>query len=140
MKKVVLMLALAAGLWAEQTFVDEVTGLMWQDNAVAAETKMSWPEAVDYCDALKLDGYDDWRLPSVKELYTIVDLYREDPALIPGFRYRASKDYWSATQTVGDRDDAWLVYFEDGQINHYSKTRNRNVRCVRKVHAKKVAK
>ena len=129
----ILLLCLALAAWADQTFTDKVTGLMWQDNAVSAETKMSWPEAVDYCDALKLDGYDDWRLPGVKELYTIVDLHREDPALIPGFRYRASKDYWSATQVVGDRDDAWLVYFEDGQINHYSKTRERNVRCVRRI-------
>ncbi len=136
-KMILLMLCLVPAAFAGQTYTDTRTGLMWQDNAVSAETKMSWPEAVDYCDALKLDGYDDWRLPNVKELYTIVDLRREDPALIPGFRYRASKDYWSATQVVGDRDDAWLVYFEDGQINHYSKTRERHVRCVRRIEQKK---
>lgn len=32
-----------------------------------------WPDAVDYCSELKLDGHDDWRLPSLAELEGLYD-------------------------------------------------------------------
>lgn len=32
---------------------------------------ITWPEAVEYCAALSLDGHDDWRLPTLAELETL---------------------------------------------------------------------
>lgn len=53
------------------TITDNVTGLMWQ--AVPISEKMNWEEAVEYCENLEFAGYDDWRLPSVKEGFSISD-------------------------------------------------------------------
>ncbi len=53
------------------TTVDNITNLMWQ--TIVIDEKMSWQEAMKYCENLKLAGYDDWRLPSVKELFSISD-------------------------------------------------------------------
>ena len=53
------------------TVIDNITGLIWQQ--IPTSEKMSWEEAEEYCENLELDGYDDWRLPTVKELFAIGD-------------------------------------------------------------------
>jgi len=51
------------------TITDNVIGLMWQQDP---GDKMTWGEAVENLDTFHLAGYDDWRLPTIKELYSIV--------------------------------------------------------------------
>jgi hypothetical protein len=51
------------------TVSDLVTGLMWQQDPGA---KMTYPQAVAGADSFNLAGYDDWRLPSIKELYSLI--------------------------------------------------------------------
>jgi len=52
--------------------IDNETGLMWptKDNG----SDISWPAAKEYCKAFKLGDYDDWRMPTQKELATLYDL------------------------------------------------------------------
>ena len=50
---------------------DNVTGLEWQQ--VTAPGTYTWQQAIDYCNNLSLGGKDDWRLPTIKELSTLVD-------------------------------------------------------------------
>ncbi len=59
------------------TITDLVTGLMWQ-KAVGA--KMSFGEALAGADTFSLAGYDDWRLPSIKELYSLILFSGIDPS------------------------------------------------------------
>ncbi len=51
------------------TVSDLVTGLMW--TADPGE-KITFAEAVRGAEACRVGGYDDWRLPSVKELYSLM--------------------------------------------------------------------
>lgn len=131
--RIIRLILIAASLYAGQTFIDMKNGLMWQDDGVTANAKMTWEEATEYCSGLKLAGYDDWRLPTVKELLTLVDYAREDPAAIRQIRYVRSEDYWTSVTDVSDRSDAWLVFFESGMVDNYDKTHRRHLRCVRKV-------
>ncbi len=123
--------ALLAVLAAADTYTDTKNGLMWQDNPAAMNLKGDWDEAMAYCKSLELGGFSDWRLPGVQELYTLVDINRDDPAITTSIKYSIGEDYWSSSVCVSDLSDAWLVYFEDGGVNHYAKSRDRHVRCVR---------
>ena len=59
------------------TITDNVTGLMWQKNP---GDKMTYDEAVNGAANFGLAGYSDWRLPSIKELYSLIIFSGEDPS------------------------------------------------------------
>lgn len=50
---------------------DPRTGLMWARSTAPMGT--SWLAALQYCENQPIGGYEDWRLPNIKELQTIVD-------------------------------------------------------------------
>ena len=51
------------------TVTDLNTGLMWQQNP---GDKMPWSDGMASADSFNLAGYDDWRLPTIKELYSLI--------------------------------------------------------------------
>lgn len=55
----------------DSTITDLATGLIWQK--FDSKKGMDWSSAFHYANDLKVGGYDDWRLPTVKELQSIVD-------------------------------------------------------------------
>ena len=61
------------------TASDGATGLMWQ--LVPDENVMTWNDAVAHCEALTLAGHDDWRMPTLDELRSVV---RGCPVTMPG--------------------------------------------------------
>ncbi|WP_028866071.1 DUF1566 domain-containing protein [Psychromonas aquimarina] len=110
------------------TITDAASGLMWQraDSAKA----MNWQDALDYAENLRLAGYSDWRLPSAKELHSIVDYSRSpqttnSAALNPLFSITAIKDpqgrkqypyFWSSTTHLDGRNPySSAVYFAFGE-------------------------
>jgi hypothetical protein len=59
------------------TVPDLNTGLMWQKKTDARpdslEGRITWYEADDYAKNLRHGGHADWRVPSIKELISLVD-------------------------------------------------------------------
>ena len=100
------------------TITDLATGLMWmQDDSGYG---MEWEDALAYCEELEFAGHTDWRLPSVKELQSIVDYGRQDPAIDPVFSAVLSW-YWSSSSDVVDLPGAWRVSFSTGSVVLFSK-------------------
>ena len=69
------------------TVTDNITGLMWQqspdtngDGVIDADDKLTYDQAVAGAGTLSLGGYTDWRLPTIKELYSLIDFRGVDPS------------------------------------------------------------
>jgi len=69
------------------TITDNVTGLMWSqspdmdgDGDIDANDKMTYNEAVAGTEEFNLAGYDNWRLPTIKEQYSLIIFSGVDPS------------------------------------------------------------
>jgi hypothetical protein len=133
MKYTLWILAISGTLlMANTSKQDNKTGLIWQDNKEVAENNLNHDEAKRYCQDLKVDGFTDWRLPTVREAYTIVDLTRKRPALKNGFEIRDDGRYWTSTLFVKNPEkEAWYISMSYGEAEPYNKSRIFHARCVR---------
>ena len=122
------------------------TGLMWQKCSVGQNndlgcsgtaTTSTWDQAQTICGNLSLGGYSDWRLPSKRELITIVDYGVAYPgptieqAYFPSTVAGNASLYWTSTPYAGNATDAWYTSFDYGSVYHSNKATNYYVRCVR---------
>lgn len=94
------------------TVLDGRTGLGWQSNV--SPTDLTWPNALAYCEALVLDGSDDWRLPSGKELFSIVDVTLTSPTISPLFAMRPATPFWTSSVVANTAGSAYSVHFGTG--------------------------
>lgn len=110
------------------TVTDASTGLMWQRET--APGTYTWQEALEHCAGLDFAGHKDWRLPTVQELFGIVDYGRHGPAINPVLW--AEQDwYWSSTTAAHNPTDVWLLHFGDGLSGVTGKSCKSFVRAVR---------
>ena len=96
---------------------------------------MSWQEALDYCEELDWGEADDWRLPNVGELHSLVD-FRFSPRIDTEAFPAAPLDeqYWTSTSLSGLPLQAWNVSFGTGFASKGSSkgtVPGEYVRCVR---------
>lgn len=111
------------------TVADRRTGLRWQ--RAQAPSTMTQPQAVTYCADLVLGGFDDWRLPAVGELVTLVDEQRTNPAIdSSAFPGTTANYFWTSTPYAGGTY-VWRVNFLVGDLYGEDPTLAYYVRCVR---------
>lgn len=114
---------------------DNVTGLMWQDNAAAASQTGTWSEADNYCSALDLPLgiYSDWRLPTIDELTFIVDRRKSTKTIHSSFQNVTTTHYWTSTVDAANSSNKWVIRFDTARDGTLDITNTRNVRCVRDI-------
>lgn len=101
------------------TVTDHLTGLEWAQ-APVDHAGVDLSTALFQCNALVLGGHDDWRLPTRKELLTLIDYSRSFPALPPGHPFDLQTTgyyFWTSTAYSSDwleDADAWTVNLIDG--------------------------
>lgn len=116
----------------KEIVTDSTSGLMWQDDNVTKQTKMNFADAKNSCEALKLGGYDDWRVPSIEELQTITDYSRFNPAIQKEFiNFSLDSSYWSSTIYANSIEFAHTVRTHDGSLWGSTILSERDIRCVR---------
>jgi len=69
------------------TISDNVTELMWQQSAdqnsngtIDVDDKLTYSEALARAESFSLAGYEDWRLPTIKELFSLIIFSGLDPS------------------------------------------------------------
>ena len=111
---------------------NEMSNLVWQDNNDTKLIKKDWQGAKDYCESLVLGQKDDWRLPNIKELQSIVDIKSYKPAIKKEFKNVSIKGYyWSSSRDISSDGYAWNVDFNYGHTLKDSMLNELYVRCVR---------
>lgn len=140
------------------TVYDEITGLTWtqspdwnNDGEINSNDKFIFSDFLTYPDTLNAEnygGYNDWRAPTIKELYSLIDFRGTDPivesnndnGLIPfidtdyfAFGYGdiaageriIDAQFWSSTEyvstTMGGSATTFGVNFADGRIKGYGR-------------------
>ncbi len=129
-------LLLTALLFADGAVIkDNKRGLMWEESYHSADVKVDFAEAKRYCRDLNLSGFQDWRVPTLFELLSIVDFTRAKPAIKAPFK-QVKKDgsYWTVTPYVRESEERWVVSFKDGATSNAAENYDRYVRCVRTMH------
>lgn len=78
------------------TVTDMVTGLMWQqtldhngDGLINIDDKLTYQEILDLPDTVSTGGYTDWRVPTIKEQYSLMDFSGRD---ISGYEGTSTED------------------------------------------------
>lgn len=100
-----------------------------------APGRMNWREAMQYAGSLVLANKDDWRLPSLRELETLLDRSALFEKLRPEIRkdvpFADTLSYWSSTTFGDNTHNAWILMFDGAYALSYYKTNQYYVRCVR---------
>ena len=134
-----------------------INGLAW-----SAAGSATWSEAISYCDNLTEGGHDDWHLPTISELRTLIqncpttetggecgitDSCLSWPECLNNSicrcsgtddigKYSKLGDYlnplYSSSIDNNYDDYAWYVDFEFASINRGNKNSQISFRCVRK--------
>jgi len=111
---------------------DDETGLVWEKTLET--TEVTWNDARAACASKDVGGRKGWRLPSIFELASLMDLsMRTGPTLPLGHPFiNVQLDvYWSATTVAGTPNSAWLVFFDTGQVLNGFKPITFHAWCVR---------
>lgn len=123
---------------------DNVTGLIWEiktdDGSIHdRDNTYTWDNTEAFISAANSDnfgGFSDWRMPTVKELSTIINFSRYEPSInTVFFPETISLYYWSSTINAESNDLAWCIGFHRGYVKcNRNKSSNYYVRAVRDVH------
>jgi hypothetical protein len=127
------------------TVTDNGTGLMWVADGTGAGcnsgNKITWANAISFCENLTFAGYDDWRLPNIKELHSLINYGNYDPAIgelrVGGNGTGApfihtQPAYWSSTSCSKQPLCALYADFIGGMtVNDYKTYADYYVRAVR---------
>ncbi len=98
------------------TITDNGTDLMWMQTDLGYT--MTWEEALAAAESYEYAGYDDWRLPDIKELQTLANYTTTEIPVIAGdgifeltyHEENADYWYWSSTSAV-PANAAWYIAF-----------------------------
>jgi hypothetical protein len=121
---------------SDTSITDNLTGLVWvpdgnlmptrdssfDADGTANDGRVTWQHALDYVAILNSGnylGHNDWRLPDVNELESLVNSDQSNTAtwlITQGFTNAQSDDYWSSTSCTFHTSFAWFVGMFDGEV------------------------
>jgi hypothetical protein len=110
----------------EETVLDNLTGLIWTQDANLAEFPVDWQKALNYAAEMNHKnafGYSDWRLPNRCELRSLMSHQTRRPALPENhpFQNVFSGWYWTSTTAAINTAYAWYIHMEGARMFYGNK-------------------
>ncbi len=113
------------------TVTDRLTGLEWvkEHGSIPLNTSKPWTAAVDFCDTLTYANHSDWRLPSIKELESLMNYGAGAWGNNPYEWFNSSETpfsiyidkFWSSTTAADSTGNAWWLNVDRGKVGELSK-------------------
>ena len=110
-----------------------VEGQVWSAGVCSGvASTFTWANALAHAEGHSFAIRTDWRLPNIKELRSLVEECRPNPAINDTiFPSTPSAFVWSGSPDASSSSYAWLVYFNYGSANDVNRSNAGQVRLVR---------
>jgi hypothetical protein len=109
------------------------TQTVWIDG-MGSGVLMLWEDALTNCYGLNIAGHNDWKLPNITELLSLIAYNSYGPAIDGAmFINCQASPYWSSTTYYSNHDYVWDVDFNDGKSVGADKTGSPESHFVRPV-------
>ena len=113
------------------TVTDPTTGLTWMRCAMGQTWTGSgcsgtagnyyWDDAMALTGTVSFAGQSDWRLPSLLELQSIINIYGSPAIDSAAFPATPGAGFWSSSSIFTGSFSAWYVHFNSGSTGSYDK-------------------
>lgn len=111
----------------EPVATDSMTGLSWTKTMDESAT---WEEALDGCETLNYGNYNDWRLPNIHELISVIK-YNSTSITTELPNIETASPHWTSTTYSGMENNAFYFLFTSGKNARRKKTHKIKYICVR---------
>jgi len=126
----IMILSLTINTYASDIVI--IDDLAWENTLASKELRKNWKASQRYCQTLELGGYNDWRLPKIEELQSLIDLEKYRPAINDKItQISVLTFYWSNTVVANETKKAWHVFYKYGEAYYSKQGEKYAVRCVR---------
>jgi len=118
-------------LEAVDTWTDPLTGLMWAKKS--SDQEVNWRQAIKYCKALQLGGYNDWYLPTIDELKPLFSVFENNWA-VRGSQHLSGWN-WSSSSAENGPGTVWSINLSpSGGVPNFSRDERGGMHalCVRR--------
>jgi len=116
----------------KELVLDTHTGLMWMrctlgqswdgSSCVGVEEAYNWQQVLNSGESHSFAGFDDWRVPNIKELGSLVETACYNPSINETIFPNTLNEYYRSSTPYSDHPDyAWSVYFGSGLVGTYYK-------------------
>jgi hypothetical protein len=122
------------------TITDNYTKLIWLKCPIGfsgtacksgSPSLKEWSKSRDDCTSINIGGKKDWRLPTVKELVSIVDTGSFSPSINKKYFFGTDNSYWTSTSPAEHLSSKFIVLFSNGSVYFQSENSPSATRCVR---------
>lgn len=114
-----------------EAVLDRNTGLVWERSPIRESNY--WFGGQYSCLTATTGGQMGWRMPTISELSSLIDITATNPALPAGAPFDIGQQafFWTATRRVFFDDIAWGVNVRDGAVDDYEFSLKASTWCVR---------
>jgi len=112
------------------SIIDKRTNLEWF--ATPSPDSIPWEQALEFSEQSNMGSHDDWRMPNIKELFSLTSQAHSSPSIHPIFGITSTNTmYWSSTTLSNQSDKAWYMDSRYGITTYAVKTQRLKVIMVR---------